>query len=58
LNDGSLPGCFALQKPMAPNRCETCAYAIECRKYIAKDRLKPLIAKILEVEAILRGEPV
>ena len=56
MNDGTLPGCFSLRTPTAPNRCETCKFADACKKYVAKERLKPLVSKILEVQEILRGE--
>jgi multimeric flavodoxin WrbA len=59
MTDGnSLPGCFTLKKAIPPNQCETCKFADACKKYVAKDRLKPLVSKILEAEAILRGEKI
>jgi hypothetical protein len=54
-DSNSLPGCFTLQKAIPPNQCETCKFADDCKKYIAKERLKPLVSQILEVEELLRG---
>jgi hypothetical protein len=58
MNDNnSLPGCFGFYpKPLGANKCETCEYNQLCPKVVAKERLQPLVAKILEVEQILRGE--
>jgi len=53
--DSTLPGCFALGKPIAPNKCENCKFREDCKRYIPKDALKPLFAKILELQSIVRG---
>lgn len=60
VNDSTLPGCIGYHNhPLKPNGpCETCRYQDLCKKVIAKERLQPLVAKILEIEAISKGEEV
>jgi hypothetical protein len=60
MTDGnSLPGCIGYHgKPVGANKCEVCEYSKLCEKVVAKERLKPLVAKIKEATEILRGEPV
>jgi putative component of membrane protein insertase Oxa1/YidC/SpoIIIJ protein YidD len=53
----TLPGCFSLYpKALPPNNCSTCQFSEDCSKYVRKDALKPILAKILEAKQILRGE--
>jgi len=54
VDDSTLPGCFSLGKPLPPNRCETCKYCEDCRKYIRKDVLKAVLARIEEIEQKLK----
>jgi len=51
----TLPGCFSLGKPLPPNRCETCRYREDCRKYIRKGALKAVLARIEEIERKLKA---
>ncbi|MEM3760227.1 MAG: hypothetical protein QXZ02_03835 [Candidatus Bathyarchaeia archaeon] len=53
MNDSTLPGCFAIGKPTAPNKCETCPFKDDCQKFIPK---KLVLEKIAEAKRILRGE--
>lgn len=55
--NGTLPGCIGYHgKPAPPNGpCRICRYQDVCMRVIAKDRLKPIFAKILEIEATLKG---
>jgi hypothetical protein len=57
MTDGnSLPGCIGYYgKPVDANKCEACEYSKLCQKVVTKERLQPLVAKILEVEELLRG---
>jgi hypothetical protein len=50
----SLPGCFAINKPLPPNKCETCRYREDCKRFVPKAKLEPILSKILEIEAKLR----
>jgi len=52
--ESTLPGCFAIGKPIPPNRCQNCPYRADCRKYVRKEDLKPILAKIEEIEAIIK----
>lgn len=54
----TLPGCFAVGKPLAPNKCETCPVKGDCQKYVPKQSLKLVLDKLLELKLVLRGEPV
>jgi hypothetical protein len=53
-DNGTLPGCFSLRKPLPPNRCETCRYREECKKYVLKVALQPILAKLERLETVLR----
>jgi len=55
MDNSSLPGCFSLGKAVAPNNCENCRFSEDCRKYILKDALKPILAKVEKIEAILKS---
>ena len=57
MNDSTLPGCLGYHNhPMPPNGpCNICPYEELCKTVIAKKRLKPLVDKILEMEATLKG---
>jgi hypothetical protein len=56
-DSNSLPGCIGYYgKPVHANKCEACQYNKLCERVVAKERLQPLVAKILEVEELLRGE--
>jgi len=53
----SLPGCIGYYgKPIPPNKCEICPYIDLCRKVVAKERLKIIEEKILELKTVLAGE--
>jgi len=55
-NNDDVPPCFGYYpKPIAPNNCQSCGWGEVCRKIVAKERLQPLIAKVLEVKQILRS---
>ena len=59
MNDSTLPGCFSLGKPLPPNRCETCRYREDCKKYVPKTKLQAILAKLEKLEAVLReGEKI
>ena len=57
MSDNSLPGCIGYHNhPISPNGpCNTCPHEDLCKSVIAKKRLKPLVDKILEMEATLKG---
>jgi hypothetical protein len=55
-DNSTLPGCFSLGKPLPPNRCETCRYAGECRRFVRKDTLKEILVRLDQIEQKLRGE--
>jgi len=54
--DSTLPGCFSLYpKPLPPNRCENCPYREDCQKFVSKEALKPILAKLAELKQTLQG---
>lgn len=60
MNDGTLPGCIGYHgHPISQNGpCDKCRHEKLCQRVVAKKRLKPLVDKILEMEATLKGEEV
>jgi len=57
MSNSGAPSCFGFfGKPIAPNNCQKCTWVSLCQKVVAKQRLQPLIAKILEAKQILQGE--
>jgi len=53
----TLPGCIGyFGKPIKPNHCESCPHVKLCKSVVAKDRLKAILADIVETKQILRGE--
>jgi len=58
MND-TLPGCIGYYgKPIRPNQCENCPFKDDCKKYVPKEQLKPVLLKIFEIKQVLRGEKV
>jgi hypothetical protein len=56
MND-TWPECIGYySKPLGANKCENCRHSELCKKVIARERLKPLHAKIVEIRKVLRGE--
>ena len=55
-----LPKCIGYHEhPMSLNGpCNICPYEELCKSVIAKKRLEPIVDKILEVKATLKGEEV
>jgi len=54
VDDSSLPGCFSLNRALPPNRCETCRHREDCKKYVKKDTLKEILARLDQIEQKLR----
>jgi len=51
----TLPGCFtSYPEAIPPNNCSTCPLREDCRKYIKKEALKDILAKIEDLEQKLR----
>jgi len=52
--DSTLPGCFTLKRPMPPNKCENCKYREDCGKFVRKDKLKPILVMLENLEQKMR----
>jgi len=56
MNDSTLPGCIGyFGKPISPNNCAKCHYIELCKKVVAKEKLQAILAKIEEIQAVLKG---
>jgi hypothetical protein len=54
MSDSTLPECIGYYGKGAC--CDICPHSALCKKVIARERLKPLHAKIVEIQKVLRGE--
>jgi len=56
----TLPGCIGYYgRPLAPNNCKTCSCIELClhisMRFIAKDDVKAILAKLQQIEQLLHG---
>ena len=59
MNVESLPGCFGYYpKAIFPNDCRNCPTMELCKKFIAKEKLLPVLNAVKEARLIIRGEKV
>jgi hypothetical protein len=54
MNDSTWPECLGYYPKGAC--CDSCRHSELCKKVIARERLKPLYAKVLEIQKALRGD--
>lgn len=53
----SLPGCFSeYPNAVAPNRCETCPFREDCKRYVKREDVLAFCRDILQIiEKVERG---